>query len=348
VPFCPTPQISVCIPTYNGYPYVKQLIDELLRSKRTDFEIVVSDDCSSDDTWAYVCAKRETDDRLKCFRNEENLGMDRNFARAAELTIGRYVWMTGQDDRIFHEGLDAVADLLVDNPDLDFIHLNYTRVEEGGELPDAELRPEAGSAHRFGSGLHSFLERTGAWLPTFLPLFIMRKSRWSSVDAARYFGTCFCQVGVFLEVSEDLRWCHMDGNYVVGLTPRNGWQFKPASYARIVFGNYIMLVRAAQHCDWLGEDFLDTQFRKIWNQLVYAIILVRAYRLHIDDGLLQELQASLQAVPIVSISARLLFCMPSTVARLAMALIRLRRWLRCFVVSTTRAPVATSVGGDAR
>ena len=324
-----SPLISVCIPTYNGHPYVETLITELLRSSRSDFEIVVSDDCSTDETWSLVARVSQTDSRLRCFRNESNLGMDRNFAACVAHARGRFVWLTGQDDRLFHEGLDAVVAMILERPEIDFLHLNYTRVEEA--ISDgASIRPVSGDRHEFGVGIESFLARTGGWLPTFLPLFVMRRALWERVDVSHYFGTYFCQVGAFVESSRSIRWCHLDGNYVVGLTPVNGWQFRPLSYARIVFGNYIMLDRVERRCDWLGAAFIRTQYWKIYDQLVYALITLSACRLRVDDHLQESMKQAASRVPYVNLTLRLMLYMPAPLGRLAVMLIKARRVFRRF------------------
>jgi glycosyltransferase involved in cell wall biosynthesis len=339
-----SPLISICVPTYNGYPYIAALINELLKSPRQDFEIVVSDDCSTDETWNFVLATSEQDFRVRCFRNEKNLGMDRNFTQSVVCSRGRYAWLTGQDDLIFHEGVEAVAECILKNPDVEFLHLNYTRVEEGKE-DGAGIRPVSGDQHLFGTGLPGFLERTDGWLPTFLPIFIMKRALWDAVDVKDYFDTNFCQVGVFLESSRTIRWCHMDGNFVVGLTPINGWQFKPLAYAKIVFGNYIMLDRAERKCDWLGPDFIPYQYRKILDQLIYSIIMIRAESLQIDQRLMQGMKTAVQRVPYVSFIANTLLLMPSVLGRFAVLIIKARRvarrWRSVAIAMLSRKPVAS-------
>jgi glycosyltransferase involved in cell wall biosynthesis len=322
-----SPLLSICVPTYNGLPYISVLIEELLKSTRTDFEVVISDDCSTDGTWEYVLAKSNDDPRVKCFRNISNLGMDRNFANSVVKARGVFVWLTGQDDKIFHGGVDAVAQCISNEEKLDFIHLNYTRVEEEN-ISQVEIIPKFDKSHVFGYGLGTFLERTDGWLPTFLPLYIIRREAWNSIDIDYYFGTCFCQVGVFLELSEKVRWCHMDGNFVVGLTPMEGWQFKPLSYARIVYGNYIVMYRAYVKCTWLDINFLRTQYHQIITQLIFSIIQVRLYDLEVDKELTKEFLEAIQPVFIVSLTARLLLVMPKSLCKLLMFMIKLRRILR--------------------
>lgn len=323
------PLISICIPTYNGYPYIETLVIELLRSSRSDFEIVVSDDCSIDETWDFAVRISRFDNRLQCFRNASNLGMDRNFAACVARARGRFVWLTGQDDRLFHEGLDALAAVILKRPELDFLHLNYTRVEES-KSDGALIRPVSGDQHEFGVGIESFLACTGGWLPTFLPLFVMKRRLWQSVDVSHYFGTYFCQVGAFVESSRAIRWCHLDGNYVVGLTPVNGWQFKPLSFARIVFGNYVMLDRVDRRCDWLGPAFIRTQYWKIYDQLVYCLIMLSACRLKVDGPLLESMKQAATRVPYVDFTLKLMLRIPAPLGELVLLLIQARRAFRRF------------------
>jgi len=79
-------------------------------------------------TWEYLQSLSNKDSRLKCFRNPRNLGMDMNFTHSASLATGQYVWLCGQDDMIFHEGIDAVVDRLRVEPDIEFIYLNQTKI----------------------------------------------------------------------------------------------------------------------------------------------------------------------------------------------------------------------------
>jgi len=70
------PKISVCIPTYNRAGYLREALDSILRQTLQDFEIVVCDDASTDDTRQLVASIG--DDRLRYFRQPRNVGIAEN------------------------------------------------------------------------------------------------------------------------------------------------------------------------------------------------------------------------------------------------------------------------------
>jgi len=81
-----------------------------------------------------------------------------------------------------------------------------------------------------------------------------------SVDLSRYFGTYYSQVGVFLKVSRDMRRCHFARSHIIGLPPPDVWQANPSAYAKIAFGHFTMLVRAAARAPWVTQDLLRAFF----------------------------------------------------------------------------------------
>jgi glycosyltransferase involved in cell wall biosynthesis len=61
-------QVSVCLLTYNHAHLVESTIRSILAQSLTDFELIISDDCSTDATWAHVLALAATDSRIKPLR----------------------------------------------------------------------------------------------------------------------------------------------------------------------------------------------------------------------------------------------------------------------------------------
>ena len=70
------PKISVCVPTYNQGRYLRQALDSVLRQTLSDFEIIVYDDASTDDTQQVVAGV--ADKRLRYFRQPHNVGVAMN------------------------------------------------------------------------------------------------------------------------------------------------------------------------------------------------------------------------------------------------------------------------------
>jgi glycosyltransferase involved in cell wall biosynthesis len=90
-----TPAVSVCIPTYNYGRFLPAAIESVLAQDFHDFELIVVDNASEDDT-AKVLAGYG--DRVRAHRNERNVGLFGNFARCLELARGEFVKLLAADD----------------------------------------------------------------------------------------------------------------------------------------------------------------------------------------------------------------------------------------------------------
>lgn len=90
--------ISVAMTTYNGAKYLEEQLDSILRQTISNIEIVVCDDCSTDNTWDILQRYAQRDSRFRIYRNEQNLGVVRNFERAINMCSGDYIALSDQDD----------------------------------------------------------------------------------------------------------------------------------------------------------------------------------------------------------------------------------------------------------
>ena len=103
------PDVSICIANYNYGKFLKDLIPVLLRQTLSDFEIVVVDNCSTDESEAIV--KSFGDPRIRFFKNEANVGMVGNWERTLSHARGRVIWMLNSDDTVEDDGfLQKVVD----------------------------------------------------------------------------------------------------------------------------------------------------------------------------------------------------------------------------------------------
>jgi glycosyltransferase involved in cell wall biosynthesis len=109
-----TPAVSVCIPTYNGTQYVERTIRSVLAQTYTDFELVVRDDGSTDETLEVV--RSIDDDRIRIVAGHENAGAGANFALAVAEASGTYVKLLCQDDVIYPDCLERQVGALEADP----------------------------------------------------------------------------------------------------------------------------------------------------------------------------------------------------------------------------------------
>lgn len=92
------PLVSIGMPVYNGERYIRQALDSLLAQDYEHFELIVSDNASTDGTWEICQEYAARNRRLQCYRNETNLGSVANFNRLFELSSGKYFMWAAHDD----------------------------------------------------------------------------------------------------------------------------------------------------------------------------------------------------------------------------------------------------------
>lgn len=97
------PLVSVCIPTYKGCAFLDAAIESVLAQTLADWELVIVDDASPDDTTALVSAY--ADPRIRYLRNARNLGPEGNWNRALAEARGRYFKLLPQDDLLMPDCL---------------------------------------------------------------------------------------------------------------------------------------------------------------------------------------------------------------------------------------------------
>ena len=106
------PQISVCIPSYNHGRFLPQTIDSVLQQTCDDFEILVIDDCSTDETEAIVNSYALRNPRIRFIVNPENLGMVRNWNLCLAEARGKYIkYLFGDDLLLSREALQKMLSL---------------------------------------------------------------------------------------------------------------------------------------------------------------------------------------------------------------------------------------------
>jgi glycosyltransferase involved in cell wall biosynthesis len=97
------PLVSVCIPSYNSEEFIATTLESVLRQKFVDFEIVITDDKSTDRTVPII--KGFNDPRIRLIENEQNLGLVRNWNKVLSCARGEFVKLLGDDDVLYTECL---------------------------------------------------------------------------------------------------------------------------------------------------------------------------------------------------------------------------------------------------
>lgn len=117
------PKVSVCVVTYNQEKYIRQCLQSIMdQVTNFDFEVIVSDDCSTDNTRAIV---QEFADRypgvVKPIFHERNIGALKNFVFVHQQAVGEYIAHVDGDDYCLPGKLQAQADLLDKDPSCNIV-----------------------------------------------------------------------------------------------------------------------------------------------------------------------------------------------------------------------------------
>ena len=92
------PRVSIGVPVYNGAKYLPVSLESLLRQDFEDFELLISDNASTDETEEICQAYAAADRRVRYWRNEVNIGSSRNYRRVFEAARGELFKWCSHDD----------------------------------------------------------------------------------------------------------------------------------------------------------------------------------------------------------------------------------------------------------
>jgi glycosyltransferase involved in cell wall biosynthesis len=100
------PLVSVLMTAYNREQYIAEAIESVLASTYTNFELIIVDDCSIDNTVKIAKNFEDKDSRIKVYVNDKNLGDYPNRNKAASYACGKYLKYLDSDDKIYPDGLN--------------------------------------------------------------------------------------------------------------------------------------------------------------------------------------------------------------------------------------------------
>ena len=117
--------VAVCLLTYNHVDVVESTINSILNQSISGYEIVLSDDCSTDGTWEYIQALAANDSRIKVVRTPRNMGMPGNANHAVSQTDRPYIALLHHDDIYRHDLLEKWLDVIERHPQVAFVFNPY-------------------------------------------------------------------------------------------------------------------------------------------------------------------------------------------------------------------------------
>lgn len=123
--------ISVCMATYNGEKFIKEQLSSILNQISECDEIIISDDCSNDNTIQIILSFK--DDRIKLYQNKINVGVVKNFENSIKKASKNYIFLSDQDDIWKEMKVQKILTTFNENPDVTMVFSNAEYIDANGE-----------------------------------------------------------------------------------------------------------------------------------------------------------------------------------------------------------------------
>jgi len=137
------PKVSIILPTYNGSKWISNAIESVICQSFDDWELLVIDDGSSDDTEVIIKAFLQKDSRIVYVKNNKNLGLQKTLNKGINLSKGKYIARIDDDDRWSDDDkLKKQVEFLDINPEYVLIGTGVAVVDDFNKEILRYLNPE--------------------------------------------------------------------------------------------------------------------------------------------------------------------------------------------------------------
>jgi glycosyltransferase involved in cell wall biosynthesis len=163
------PRVSIGLPVFNGEKYLEHALDSILTQTYRDFELIIADNASTDQTQHICRAYAAKDDRIRYHRNEKNIGAAPNHNLVFKLASSPYFKWLAHDDLMAPDYLLKCLSAFDENPSLALCHSKTRKIDEYGKSIGTyshTLKIDSPKLYeRFGALI--YLEKKPAWCMIF-------------------------------------------------------------------------------------------------------------------------------------------------------------------------------------
>ena len=132
--------ISVAMALYNGERYLETQLESILKQTSAVDEIIIVDDCSTDQSAEIVLRYQKKYPCIKLYHNEINLGYKRNFRKAVELCQGDLVFLCDQDDFWLPDKVQVMSSVMETHPEILVLASSFEFMNADGEVYSVRSR----------------------------------------------------------------------------------------------------------------------------------------------------------------------------------------------------------------
>lgn len=126
------PRVSIGLPVYNGEKYLRKALESILAQTFKNFELIISDNASTDRTKGICQEYADKDQRIRYYRQNQNFGAARNFNLVFELSTGEYFKWAAHDDVCAPKYLQRCVNVLDREPSVVLCYPRISYIDEDG------------------------------------------------------------------------------------------------------------------------------------------------------------------------------------------------------------------------
>ncbi len=130
----PTPPLSIGLPVFNGEKYLEALLDSVLGQTYSDFNLIISDNASTDRTQEICRSYAAQEPRICYHRNEKNIGATQNWYRVFDLSASEYFAPVAHDDSYDPEYMRKCLEVLAGDPSVVVCYSKTKVIDENGNF----------------------------------------------------------------------------------------------------------------------------------------------------------------------------------------------------------------------
>lgn len=134
--------VSVCIPAFNAEDYINDALISLLNQSYNNIEIIILDDCSTDNTVEIINSYLSLFNDIKFIKNDINIGYLESFNKLLSHTNGEYICFLDADDWISKDKILLQVEFLNKNKDIGAVGTSIQRADRNGRLLNIEKYPK--------------------------------------------------------------------------------------------------------------------------------------------------------------------------------------------------------------
>ena len=285
-------KLTIAIPIYNGGKTIKRLLDCLFSQNFStdDVDIIICDNGSTDNTLEVI---QPYLNKFTLYKNETNLGADKNFELCVARSNSEYVWILGDDDYLKDNTVNIILDKINAK--------NYACIFINFSLYDIKVRKEV--LAKFvninedivAKGISQFLEHTNI-AANFLSSIIHNKSAFESIDTSKYYNTHFLQFAVILDYVNDRDVLIIADPLVINMGDSSDRDVNIGGGAVKTYNNLYTIIKNSE------TKFLKESERKkigalMQKMLKYRILAAKRLDLKVDKKFLKQLVNNFKSYP---------------------------------------------------